>query len=185
MFWIVLGNAFFIFALRVASVAMSTVRTVLTVRGLRIWSALIGFVEVTIWVLAISQVINDLDNIWNLIGYSGGFAAGTLLGMWIEDTSDDYMGSDYDYHTFNPGDDEMLVDEVLDGKYLSDVVCKFMYLGVLQPDETITVVQTFHMDKDTTNWAQGDYLEWDEDYVAQQVNNPNAPGEELDVCAKY
>ena len=85
MFWVVLGNALFIFALRVASVAMSTVRTVLTVRGLRIWSALIGFVEVTIWVLAISQVINDLDKIWNLIGYSGGFAAGTLLGMWIED----------------------------------------------------------------------------------------------------
>jgi uncharacterized protein YebE (UPF0316 family) len=45
---------------------------------------LIGFVEVSIWVMAISRVIGNLDTIWNVVGYSGGFATGTLLGMWIE-----------------------------------------------------------------------------------------------------
>jgi uncharacterized protein YebE (UPF0316 family) len=48
-------------------------------------AAAIGFVEITIWVIAISKVITGLDNVWNIIGYSGGFSAGTLLGMWIED----------------------------------------------------------------------------------------------------
>jgi uncharacterized protein YebE (UPF0316 family) len=57
----------------------------LVVRGARRWAAAIGFVEITIWVIAISRVITGLDNVWNIIGYSGGFSAGTLLGMWIED----------------------------------------------------------------------------------------------------
>jgi predicted ribosomally synthesized peptide with SipW-like signal peptide len=116
------------------------------------------------------DLINDIDTVIH-------------FGMWIEDTSDD-TGPENDYHTFNAGDDVMLVDEDIDGLYLSDVVCKFMYLGELAVGETITVVQTFHMDADTTNWAQGDYLEWDEDYVAQQVNNPDPPGPELPQCAR-
>ena len=85
MFWSVLGGALFIFALRVVSVSLSTVRTVYIVRGSRMWAAVIGFVEITIWVVAISKVITGLNNVWNVIGYSGGFSAGTLLGMWIED----------------------------------------------------------------------------------------------------
>jgi uncharacterized protein YebE (UPF0316 family) len=85
MFWTVLGNALLIFALRLIDVSMGTVRMMMVNRGMRKIAALIGFVEVSIWVLAISRVITNLDNIWNVIGYSGGFAAGTLLGMWIED----------------------------------------------------------------------------------------------------
>jgi len=63
---------------------MGTVRTIMIMRGMRKWAALIGFVEVSIWVVAISRVIGHIDNVWSVIGYSGGFAAGTLLGMWIE-----------------------------------------------------------------------------------------------------
>jgi len=84
MFWTIAGNALLIFTLRVTDVSMGTVRTTMIIRGQRKWAAMIGFVEVTIWVLAISRVISNLDTIWNIIGYSGGFATGTLLGMWIE-----------------------------------------------------------------------------------------------------
>ena len=84
MAWTVLGKAFLIFMLRITDVSMGTVRTMMIIRGQRRWAALIGFVEVTIWVLAIGQVIANLDTIWNIVGYSGGFAVGTLLGMWIE-----------------------------------------------------------------------------------------------------
>jgi uncharacterized protein YebE (UPF0316 family) len=49
-----------------------------------LWAAVIGFVEVSIWVVAISRVIGHVNNILSVIGYGGGFAAGTLLGMWIE-----------------------------------------------------------------------------------------------------
>jgi len=81
----ILGNALLIFVLRLTDVSMGTVRTIMILRGMRKWATLIGFVEVTIWVVAISQVFANLDSVWNVIGYSGGFAAGTLLGMWIED----------------------------------------------------------------------------------------------------
>ncbi|MEN8097743.1 MAG: DUF2179 domain-containing protein [Chloroflexota bacterium] len=84
MFWSILGSALLIFFLRLTDVSMGTVRTMMIMRGQRKWAALIGFVEVTIWVLAISQVIQNLDSIWNIFGYSGGFATGTLLGMAIE-----------------------------------------------------------------------------------------------------
>lgn len=84
MFWSILGNALLIFALRVTDVSMGTVRTMMVMRGMRKLAALIGFVEVTIWVVAISRVLGHLDSVWNVLGYSGGFATGTLLGMWIE-----------------------------------------------------------------------------------------------------
>jgi uncharacterized protein YebE (UPF0316 family) len=53
-----------------------------------IWSrgsGLIGFVEVTIFILAISQVVRNVGNVWNVLSYSGGFATGTMLGMWLEE----------------------------------------------------------------------------------------------------
>lgn len=83
--WTTLGNAALIFGLRVIDVSMGTVRTIMIMRGMRRWAALLGFVEVSIWVVAVSRVIGHLDTLWNVVGYSGGFAAGTLLGMWIED----------------------------------------------------------------------------------------------------
>lgn len=82
---IVLWNAVLIFVIRVIDVSMGTVRLIMIGRGQRGIAAALGFVEVTIWVVAISQVIADLDNIANIIGYSSGFATGTLVGMWIED----------------------------------------------------------------------------------------------------
>ena len=84
MLWSTVGNALLIFLLRITDVSMGTVRMTMIMRGQRKWAAMIGFVEVTIWVIAIGRVITNLDTFWNVIGYSGGFATGTLLGMWIE-----------------------------------------------------------------------------------------------------
>ncbi len=85
MIWVMIGNALLIFYLRLVDVSLGTVRLIMIGRGRRKIAPLLGFVEVTIWVVAISQVITNLDNIFNILGYSGGFAAGTLVGMWIED----------------------------------------------------------------------------------------------------
>lgn len=70
--------------LRICDVSLGTLRTVMITRGYKNRAALLGFVEVTIWVLAISQVASDLGNLWLVLAYSGGFAAGTYIGMWIE-----------------------------------------------------------------------------------------------------
>ncbi len=85
MVWIVMGNALLIFCLRMIGVTLGTVRMIMIGRGQRKIAPLLGFIESIIWVVAISQVITNLDNIYNILGYSGGFAAGTMVGMWIED----------------------------------------------------------------------------------------------------
>lgn len=83
--WEMLSMALLIFMLRIIDVSLGTLRMIMITRGKRLWATLLGFVEVTIWVVAVSQVLTNLDNIWYVLGYSSGFAAGTLLGMWLED----------------------------------------------------------------------------------------------------
>lgn len=84
MFWTILGNALLIFSLRIIDVSMGTIRAILVVRNIPKWAALVGFFEVTVWVLAVGKVVAGIDNFWSVIAYSGGFASGTLLGLWIE-----------------------------------------------------------------------------------------------------
>ncbi len=81
----VLASAGFIFIIRVVGMAFSTVRMLLMMRGKKLGTALTGFVEVSLYILAIGGVVNNLSNIWNILGYSLGFVAGTLVGMWIDE----------------------------------------------------------------------------------------------------
>jgi uncharacterized protein YebE (UPF0316 family) len=80
----VLGGLF-VFCLRLTDVTLGTLRILMTVRGRKFLAGAIGFVEVTIFIIAISQVIRQVNNIWNVLGYAGGFAAGTMVGMTIEE----------------------------------------------------------------------------------------------------
>jgi len=85
MVWQPILGGVMIFALRVTSVSMGTVRTLMIVRGRKFTAALIGFFEVLIFVLAISKVIREVGNLWNVLGYCSGFAVGTIVGMALED----------------------------------------------------------------------------------------------------
>ena len=84
MFWTVLTNALILFMLCLIQVSTGTLRTIMITRGKRLWAALLGFLEVSLWVIGVSQVIGHLDTIWNVIGYSGGYVVGTMMGMWLE-----------------------------------------------------------------------------------------------------
>ncbi len=74
-----------IFFARICDVSIGTVRTILVISGHRYISAFLGFFEVIIWVLAVGGVIAYLTNPFALLGYAGGFSAGVLVGMFIED----------------------------------------------------------------------------------------------------
>ena len=74
-----------IFAARVVNVSMGTVRSVVAVRGQKYLATVIGFFETLIFILAISNVLQNVGNIWNVLGYCGGFAAGTLVGLILEE----------------------------------------------------------------------------------------------------
>jgi len=74
-----------IFLARVVNVAMGTVRTLLGMRGQKRLATAIGFVESLIFILTIGRVLQDVSNIWNVLGYCGGFAVGILVGLAIEE----------------------------------------------------------------------------------------------------
>jgi len=80
----VLGGLLVFFA-RVVNVSMATVRTLLSMRGQRRLATVISFFESLIFILAISQVLQNASNVWNVLGYSGGFAVGTWVGLKIEE----------------------------------------------------------------------------------------------------
>lgn len=73
-----------IFALRIGDVSLATLRMVLTVRGERILPPIIGFVEILIWILAVGSAVQNLGSLWHVVGYAGGFSAGTFVGLWVE-----------------------------------------------------------------------------------------------------
>lgn len=78
-------TAFLIFGLRVVDVSMGTVRTVMIVEGRIATSVALGLCEVSVWVLAISQVIARLhESPWLIVGYASGFAAGNAAGILLE-----------------------------------------------------------------------------------------------------
>jgi uncharacterized protein YebE (UPF0316 family) len=74
-----------IFALRIVDVSMATVRTLLIMRNQRVLVPLIGFFEVLIWIVAVGSAIRNLDSVWHVLGYAGGFATGSLVGLKIEE----------------------------------------------------------------------------------------------------
>ena len=76
--------ALLIFVLRVGDMALDTIRVLFVVRGKRLIVWVLGFFQSLIFVIAISSVLTELDNVLNVLGYAGGFATGNLVGMIIE-----------------------------------------------------------------------------------------------------
>jgi uncharacterized protein YebE (UPF0316 family) len=74
-----------IFLLRVADVSVGTMRTIVVVHGRIRLSVALGFLEVLIWITAISQVILGLrESPVLVLAYAGGFAAGNGVGIILE-----------------------------------------------------------------------------------------------------
>jgi uncharacterized protein YebE (UPF0316 family) len=69
---------------RICDVSLGTVRVILIGKGYRLFAASLGFFEVLIWITAISQIMQNLNNPLNYLAYAFGFSSGTYLGMVIE-----------------------------------------------------------------------------------------------------
>jgi uncharacterized protein YebE (UPF0316 family) len=70
---------------RIVDVSMDTIRVILVSKGYRNYAPLIGFFQSLVWVITISRVMVNLENWTAYIGYAGGFALGTYVGMRIEE----------------------------------------------------------------------------------------------------
>ena len=79
-----LWPALTLFCLRAVDVSLGTLRLILTVQGRRLVSSLIGFVEVSLFVTAVATVVQGSLDIYRVLAYGAGFAAGTYLGVTID-----------------------------------------------------------------------------------------------------
>lgn len=75
----------FIFFARIVDVSLGTLRIIFVTKGMQRVAPLIGFFEVFIWLLAISRIMQNLDNWVCYVAYAAGFASGNLIGMLIEE----------------------------------------------------------------------------------------------------
>ena len=81
--WVILP--ILIFLSRILDVTIGTLRIMFLARGHRFYAPFLGFFEVLIWLLAIGQIIQNLDNVFCYIAYAGGFSAGNYIGIRIEE----------------------------------------------------------------------------------------------------
>ncbi|MBN2009593.1 DUF2179 domain-containing protein [candidate division KSB1 bacterium] len=73
-----------IFCARVLDQSIGTMRIILISRGAKFIAPLLGFFEVIIWLLAITQIMKNLNNFISYIAYGGGFAFGNYVGILLE-----------------------------------------------------------------------------------------------------
>ncbi len=76
---------FIIFLMRVTDMSLDTLRVLFVIRGRKPLAWIAGFFQSALWVVAITSVLSNLDNLWNVIGYACGFATGNVIGMLIEE----------------------------------------------------------------------------------------------------
>jgi uncharacterized protein YebE (UPF0316 family) len=76
---------FLIFIARICDVSINTIRIIYMLGGRRVTSTVLGFFEAFIWLMAIRQIFQHLDNWVCYIAYPAGFASGVFVGMIIEE----------------------------------------------------------------------------------------------------
>lgn len=74
-----------IFLSRIVDVTIGTIRIVMVAKGHKYIAPVLGFFEVFIWLVAITRIIQNLDNWLCYIAYAGGFATGNYIGLIIEE----------------------------------------------------------------------------------------------------
>jgi uncharacterized protein YebE (UPF0316 family) len=73
-----------VFVAELCVVTLSTVRIICLGRGQKVLASFIGFFEVSIWLFAIGQIMQNLSDIGCYLGFATGFTAGNFLGVLVE-----------------------------------------------------------------------------------------------------
>lgn len=64
---------------------LDTIRVIFVSRGRKFLAPLFGFFEIIIWLFAIGQIMQNLNNITYYLAYAGGYATGVFVGISIEE----------------------------------------------------------------------------------------------------
>lgn len=70
---------------RICDVSIGTIKLLFVARGDKVVAPILGFFEITIWLLAIRQIMQNLSNPLCYLAYATGFALGNFMGILIEE----------------------------------------------------------------------------------------------------
>ncbi len=74
-----------IFLFRIIDQSIGTLRLIFAAKGLKRLAPLFAFFESFIWLVAIGQIMKQLDNIYCYLAFAGGYAAGNFFGILLEE----------------------------------------------------------------------------------------------------
>lgn len=74
-----------IFVINFVYITLNTIRFMLTMKGFRNLAPILSVIEITVYVVGLSLVLNRLDNVLNIIAYALGYGVGVRVGIWVED----------------------------------------------------------------------------------------------------
>ena len=76
---------FIILMINVVYVSFFTLRMILTLKGIRYGAAVVGMVEITIYVTGLGLVLDNMTSVLHVMAYALGFGIGVIVGMKIEE----------------------------------------------------------------------------------------------------
>ncbi len=74
-----------VFSARILDVSMGTLRIIFIAKGLKHFAAILGFFESLIWLIAVTQVMQNLSSWQTYVAFALGFAAGNYVGVVLEE----------------------------------------------------------------------------------------------------
>lgn len=74
-----------VFFARILDVSIGTLRIIFVAKGLKYFAALLGFFESLIWLVAVAQVMQNLNSWQTYVAFALGFAAGNYVGVVLEE----------------------------------------------------------------------------------------------------
>ncbi len=81
--WVLLPGL--IFFARILDQSIGTLRLIFLSKGMKYIAPFLGFFEVIIWLLAVGQIMQHLDNWLCYVAYGAGFAMGNFIGITLEE----------------------------------------------------------------------------------------------------
>lgn len=81
--WMFVESFAIVFGIKFVDMTLQTLFMNFMVKGNRLYTFIFGFLEVSTFLIALSQVLNNMT-IYKMLGYALGYSCGALFGMWLE-----------------------------------------------------------------------------------------------------
>ncbi len=125
-----------IFFAKIIEVSISTIRLVFISKGERVKGAILGFVEIMIWLIVVSSVLNNItEDPLKMLIYAAAFSLGNYIGVTIE--SKIAVGLSSIQVVVNEKDGEVLADilreqgygvTIIEGKGKNDSIKNLLFI---------------------------------------------------------